>query len=152
MRPLIIELTPPTLKIVQSLEHIVWPHVKTEIQKQIEKIREQQETNDDKANKDNVIILEAAVLLDAGWDDLLDGVWVVRAPHDVAVDRLVEYRSFTKEDAEKRMEAQMTRRGIGNIYEEVKNGVVTAIIENSGGVDELKAALLEKLQDSNAWK
>ena len=144
------DLTPPQLKCNQSLEHIVWPHVKTEILKQIEKIREQQETND--TNKENVIILEAAVLLDAGWEDLLDGVWVVRAPHDVAVDRLVEHRSFTKEDAEKRMKAQTTRRGIGNIDEEVKSGVVTAIIDNNGGVDELKAALLEKLQDLNAWK
>lgn len=131
--------------------------MKTEILAQIGEIQQQHQQQvgndaEDKRIKYPVIVLEAAVLLDAGWDDLLDGVWVIRAPHQAAVDRLVENRSFTKEDAEKRMEAQKTRRGIDNVDEEVKNGVVTAIIENTGGVDELKAALLEKLEDPNAWK
>ena len=49
-----------------------------------------------------------------------------------SVERLIEYRSFTREDAEKRIEAQKSRRGIGNVEEEVKNGVVTAIIEIQG--------------------
>lgn len=135
---------------IQSLEHIVWPHVKTEILKQINEIKQQSASCT--STKHPVIVLEAAVLLDAGWDDLLDGVWVIQAPRDVAVERLIEYRSFTREDAEKRMDAQTSRRGIGNIDQEVKNGAVTAIVENTAGVEDLKIALLEKLQDSTAWK
>ena len=127
----------------------MWPHVKTEIRSRIVKIQKEQDIG---SSKTPVVVLEAAVLLDAGFDDILDGVWVVRAPPDVAVERLVQYRSFTAEDAKKRVEAQKTRRGIGNVDEEVKNGVVTGIIENTGGLDELKQSLLEKLNDSNAWK
>ena len=160
------------------LERIVWPHVKAEIIARIEDIKKQQATSststtktpagqEEDAESGNdapattttinilqppIIVLEAAVLLDAGWEDLLDGVWVVRAPQKTAVERLIEYRSFTREDAEKRIEAQNPRRGIGNVEEEVKNGVVTAIIENTGGLEELKKALLDKLNDSNAWK
>ena len=99
-----------------------------------------------------MIVLESAVLLEAGYQDILDGCWVVRAPPEVAVSRLVEYRSFSKEDAEKRIEAQKTRRGIGNVEEEMDKREVTAVIENTGGLDELKASLLEKLKDPNAWK
>lgn len=139
---------------MKALEGIVWPHLKTEIRSIIHKIKQEQNTLDksDGSKQVPVIVLEAAVLLDAGFEDILDGVWVVRAPPELAIERLVEYRSFTAEDAKKRIEAQKTRRGIGNVEAEFMEGVVTAIIENEGGLDELKAALLEKLDDSKAWK
>ena len=146
---------------MKKLEHIVWPHVKTEIFDRIEAIKKEGLTpgednkegdDDNKQQKTPVIVVEAAVLLDAGWEDFLDGVWVVTAPPKVAVGRLVEYRSFAAEDAEKRIEAQKSRRGIGNIDEEVRNGVVNAIIENRGGLEELKATLMASLNDEKCWK
>lgn len=65
-----------------------------------------------------------------------------------------------KDDALKRMEAQVSRRGIGNLKEEIENGTVTAIIENSGnsnsssdgGSDTLWNTLRQCIQDPKSWK
>jgi dephospho-CoA kinase len=99
-----------------------------------------------------VVVLEAAVLLDAEWDDLLDGIWVVTAPKSVTLNRLMETRGLPQEEAEKRITAQDSRRGIGNLDEEISNGVVTGVIENKGSLDDLKQALGLALKDSRSWK
>ena len=147
---MLIFLSFPSRRL-KALEEIVWPHLKAEIRSLIYNIK-QEHSSASKSESVPVIVLEAAVLLDAGFDDILDGVWVVRAPPDVAIQRLVEYRSFTEDDAKKRIEAQKTRRGIGNVEKEVEDGVVTAVIENTGDLEALKEELLKKLNDSNAWK
>lgn len=92
------------------------------------------------------------MLLDAGWDDILDGIWVVQAPRDVAVKRLMETRSLSEEESNQRIDAQASRRGIGNLQEEIDKGIVTNVIHNSKSVDELKEALLQALQDPKSWK
>ncbi|CAB9525906.1 Dephospho-CoA kinase [Seminavis robusta] len=141
-----------------TLERIVWPHVRTKILARIEEIKQEQQNeskgnnNDDNHQQPATIVLESAVLLDAEWEDLLDGIWLVRVPHTVAIQRLVQYRNFSEEDAQKRIEAQQTRRGIGNADEEVEKGVVTAIIENTGEVEELQKSLQENLHSAKSWK
>lgn len=130
-----------------KLECIVWPHVKTEIEKLVQSYREQHVPT----NKTPVLVVEAAVLIDAGWDDLLDGLWVVRAPEDQALERLQSQRGFTAADAKTRIEAQTVRRGIGNLQQEVDDGVVTCVISNNATASELKAQLAEALQDHSCW-
>jgi dephospho-CoA kinase len=58
------------------------------------------------------VVLESAVLLDVRWDDLLDGLWVVTAPRDAALHRLIETRGPTLLGGKKRLNAQESRRGI----------------------------------------
>jgi dephospho-CoA kinase len=99
-----------------------------------------------------VVVLESAVLLEAGWGDVLDGIWAVTAPKEVALERLIETRGLSQEEAEKRMNAQECRRGIGNLQEEISNGVLTGVIENKGSLDELKQALSDALNNSKSWK
>lgn len=137
----------------------MWPHVKSIIHTRIDEIKQKELETSSTSTSDvgdskkfPVIVLEAAVLLDAGWDDLLDGLWVVTTPTDLAIDRLVQNRGFSVEEAKKRIEAQKTRRGIGNVDEEVQKGVVTAIIKNVGNEEDLKQDLLDKLDDPKAWK
>jgi dephospho-CoA kinase len=132
---------------MSKLEHIVWPHVKTEIQIIVDSYREQ----DVPTNKTPVLVLEAAVLVDAGWNDLLDGLWVVRAPEDVALERLQSQRGLSAEDALTRIDAQQSRRGIGNLQQEVDNGVVSCVIANDGSTDDLKDKLDKALQDASCW-
>lgn len=127
-----------------KLEQIVWPYVKQEIQKRIQELQQEHECG--------VVVLEAAVLLDAGWDDIFDAIWVVTTPPTVALERLVANRNFTKEEAQKRIDAQEPRRGIGNLDEEVEKGVVTRVIENEGTEERLQEALLQALSDPTAWK
>ena len=52
----------------------------------------------------------------------------------------------------KRMDAQTSRRGIGNLEEEIKNNVVTAVIKNDSSLEDLSTALRKSLVDPNAWK
>lgn len=130
-----------------QLERIVWPHVKVEIQTIIDSYKEQ----DIPDGKEPILVLEAAVLVDAGWLDLLDGMWVVKVPTAVALERLQSQRGLSAEDAKTRIDAQQTRRGIGNLQDEVDNGVVSCVIANDGNTDELKEKLNKALQENNCW-
>jgi dephospho-CoA kinase len=135
---------------MKKLERIVWPHVKEKIIRKIESLKVEitaQENN----NKVPVIIVEAAVLLDAEWNDFLDGIWVVTVSQSNALHRLQNNRNLSVEESSKRIQAQSTRRGIGNLQNEVDNGVVSAVITNDGSLEDLKACLQATLNDPNAW-
>lgn len=136
-----------------KLEAIVWPHVKDMLLERINELKEswnQSEISD--TDTIPVIILEAAILLDAGWDDLLDGVWAVTVPKEFALKRLIETRGLSEEEALKRIDAQNSRRGIGTIEEEVESGSVHCVISNDGSLDDLKESLQKSLQDPTCWK
>ncbi|XP_037077042.1 LOW QUALITY PROTEIN: bifunctional coenzyme A synthase-like, partial [Pollicipes pollicipes] len=56
-----------------------------------------------------VAVLDAAVLLEAGWDaQLCDEVWVTLVPREEAVRRAVQRDGVTGEQAERRLDAQMS--------------------------------------------
>lgn len=135
------------IQAMRKLEQIVWPHVQAKIAAEIERAKDGFENS----QKTPVIVVEAAVLLDAGWQDFLDGVWVVSVPPSKAIQRLQENRNLTVEDAEQRIAAQQSRRGIGNLEDEVRTKVVSAVIENSGSLEDLRERLAEKLNDRTAW-
>ena len=130
------------------LERIVWPHVKSLLVKKIKDIHQSTKENDTYG----IVVVEAAVLLDADWDQdgLFDAIWIVRASEDTSIDRLVKKRGMEKEDALKRLEAQSSRRGIGNWQDELKSGAVTAIIENEGS--DLWVKLEASFDDPGCWK
>jgi len=134
-----------------KLERLVWPHVKLLLMERIQGVKlEWQEGR--APGTIPVVVLEAAVLLDAEWDDLLDGVWVVTAPRDVALQRLMETRGLSHEESQKRIDAQESRRGIGNLQEEVQNRIVTNVIDNHGSLEDLARALGVALRDPKSWK
>ena len=54
-----------------------------------------------------VAVLEAALLFDAGWDDLVDEVWVTVAPPEVAAQRTAERSGLSQEEALARIKTQM---------------------------------------------
>lgn len=134
----------------------MWPHVRTKIEDRLSKIKEQHQKMEDGAQND-IIVVEAALLLETNWHDLLDGLWVIQSSPSVAVRRLMENRGLTEEEAMTRISAQQTRRGIGNaeLYKfqyDIEKGVVTAVITNDGTLDDLQAALKEALHDSSSFK
>jgi dephospho-CoA kinase len=99
-----------------------------------------------------VVVVEAAVMLEAGWEDLLDAVWLLRSPHQHKF--LVEHRNHSPDQANMKIQAQSHRRGIGKttVKEELANGFVTAIIDNDGDIDSLTQKLLYAWNDPNCWK
>ena len=126
---------------LRQLERLVWPHVKALLQAKL----------DDDHRDAPLVVIEAAVLLDANWLDLLDGLWVVRVPRPIALHRLVEDRGLPLEQAEQRLDAQESRRGMGNLEEELRAGTVTAVIDNAGSLEDLREALRTTLEDEKAW-
>jgi len=56
-----------------------------------------------------VVVVEAALLFEAGWDSLVEEVWVTDSPEDVVIQRLSERNGLTQEEARKRISAQMDR-------------------------------------------
>ncbi len=63
----------------------------------------------------------------------ISGILVVDAPADVALERLVTERGFSADDARARIAAQLSR--------DERLAIADWVIDNSGGLDELEAAI-----------
>ena len=55
-----------------------------------------------------VVVVEAAILLEAGWQALVDQIWVVVTEVEVAIARLKAYKNFTEDQARTRIAAQLS--------------------------------------------
>jgi dephospho-CoA kinase len=55
-----------------------------------------------------VVVVEAAILLEAGWQALVDQIWVVVTEVEVAIARLKAYKNFTEDQARARIAAQLS--------------------------------------------
>lgn len=128
---------------MKRLESIVWPHT----QRMVTELLRSVSTDE---SKRPIVVVEAAMLLDADWCQWMDGVWMVTADPSVCQQRIVD-RGGTVEQAIQRIQAQSTRRGIRNLQAEVENGVVSAVITNNGSIEDLKDLLSSKLDDVSAW-
>jgi dephospho-CoA kinase len=82
-----------------------------------------------------VVVLEVILLVEAGWDHLVDEIWVTMATEDTVVKRLQESRGLTKEEILARIHAQTPN--------EERTKYADVIIENDGSYEELKAKLNE---------
>ena len=79
------------------------------------------------------IVLDAAVLFEAGWDTLCDEVWTVSASPERALARLVARNRLTPDAARARIEAQLA-----NAEREAR---ADRVIRNDGNLDDLAAAV-----------
>jgi phosphopantetheine adenylyltransferase / dephospho-CoA kinase len=81
-----------------ALNNIVWPAL---LKKSKEKIKELHENE----NKE-IVILEAAVLLQAGWETEVHEIWSCIIPPDVAIKRVMERNNLTEDEAKSRIDSQ----------------------------------------------
>jgi len=135
---------------MNTLEGIVWPHMKNKILNLC--CKTERSTSFDSNVHAPVVVIEAAVMIDAGWHDILDGLWVIESSESTQQQRLNEHRGLVIQDAIQRITSQRMRRGIGNPDEELQNGVVTAIIENNGSIELFKQFLAKTWEDPSSWK
>jgi dephospho-CoA kinase len=105
---------------MKRLTDIVWPAIKAEMTRRIEQYRQAGEP---------LVVVEAAVLLEAGWDDMVDEVWTVAVPPETAVERLTARTGLSEEEARRRVAAQMSNAE--------RAARATCAIENTGSLDEL---------------
>ena len=115
--------SPESLK---QLTDIVWPAIKKMATKEIQAVREQ--------NPEQIIVLEAAVLFEAGWQDIVDQVWTMIVEREVAIDRASSRDGTDRTQVEARIDAQISNQE--------RTAKADQIIDNSG----LETGLKEKVE------
>lgn len=111
---------------LSRLNRIMHPRMSEMMKAQIEEYRRQGVA---------VVVLEAAVLIEANWTPLLDEVWVTVAPEAMVLRRLKAQRRLNEEQTRARLRSQMPAG------ERVKHADV--VINNDGDIDQLKAKVKE---------
>lgn len=110
---------------LKRLTNIVWPAIKQLAQDRIKRVLLN--------HPDQTILLEAAVLLEAGWQDFVDEVWVVTVDVDTAIERSMKRDNLSRQAVQERIDAQLSNE------ERIKQADI--VIDNSG----TEAELLDKL-------
>jgi dephospho-CoA kinase len=108
----------------QRLQDIVWPAIRRLAVERLEALR---------GAGVPVVVLEAAVLIEADWLDLVDEVWLVITSPETARRRMMERNGLSREQADERMSAQLTN--------EQRKRRAQVVIENDGTLDELAKAV-----------
>lgn len=88
-----------------------------------------------KESKTKIIIIDAAILFEAGWDKIVDEIWVVYTPENLQKKRLMEREGLTNNEALARIKSQM------DIKEKIKRA--TYVIDNSKDFNFLKDQVLK---------
>jgi dephospho-CoA kinase len=107
-------------RAMERLTGIVWPAIKAALRQRLQQYREAGVA---------VVVVEAAVLLEAGWDDQVDEVWAVTVAPETAIQRLTARSGMTEEEARRRLAAQMTNAE--------RTARAARVIENNGTIEEL---------------
>ncbi len=84
---------------MKRLTDIVWPGIRALAEAELARL--------DAAGTE-AAVLEAAVMIEAGWQDLVSEVWVVAVSRDTARERLMARNNFSAEEADKRIDSQIT--------------------------------------------
>jgi dephospho-CoA kinase len=119
-------------KALKRLNRTMHPLMHSIVEKRIEALRRQ---------GIEVVVLEATLLIEAKWTDLVDQVWVTITPGDTVINRLVSQKGFTEEQAKARIKSQTP------ISKRAKHADV--VIENDSDLNALKGkveGLWRKLQ------
>ncbi len=82
------------------------------------------------------MVVEAALLFEAGWKDAFDEVWLVVSPFDAVLDRLQE-RGLDEAAAAQRLAAATDP--------ERARALATRVIENDGDLDALRRKVAQAL-------
>ena len=85
---------------LSELTAIVWPAIRQMAIAEIEAVKRRE--------PDRMIVLEAAVLLEAGWQDIVDEVWVTVVDRDVAITRATARDGVDQAAIEARIDAQLS--------------------------------------------
>ena len=80
-----------------------------------------------------LVVVEAAVLIEANWQDLFDEIWVVTSDQEIVISRLAERNNLSRNDAISRIQSQMSQD------ERITHAHVE--IDNSGTILDLEKAV-----------
>ncbi|KIH51229.1 hypothetical protein ANCDUO_18688 [Ancylostoma duodenale] len=61
-------------------------------------------------SKSDVVVIEAAAIIEANWHTYMNELWTVFVPHDEMVRRIIERDGLSKEQAEARIASQLSNK------------------------------------------
>ena len=100
-----------------KLEKIVHPEIRRQVEKKLTEVSEETE----------VVVLDAAVMLEAGWNDLCDTIVFVDTPFETRLKRVEENRGWTADELRLRESSQVSL--------DDKQEVSEFVIDNSGSLE-----------------
>lgn len=106
---------------MSKLNSIVHPVILEDIKKRIA---------DHKREGIATIVIEAALLIEVGWDQLLDEVWIIRSTKEETLQRLGKRDGLSREDVLRRMDRQLP-----SVESSIRK---TIFIDNSSTIAALK--------------
>jgi len=115
--------SPPAL---MQLNRIMHPKMRDMMKARIDEYRRQGVA---------VVVLEAAILIEANWAPLVDEVWVTIARESAVLERLKKQRGLAEEQTLSRIRSQLSNG------ERLKHADV--VISNEGNLEEVKARVKE---------
>ena len=117
---------------LEKLNIIVQPYIRTEIVRQL-----------DTFSASKVVVLDAPVLFEQGYEKMVDYLLVIKTSAQIQVERLMQRDSLNEIDAQKRIQAQMP------IEEKVKKADI--VIDTSGTIEETRSQVVKWLVDKNLF-
>lgn len=84
---------------LQVLNGIVWPNLLLKAKEKIHQLHQE--------DKKQIVILEAAVLLQAKWERECHEIWSMIIPPEIAVQRIMERNNLTEDEAKARIASQL---------------------------------------------
>lgn len=120
---------------LKNLTNIVWPEIR--------RLAELEIAGYAATYPDGVVVLEAAVLFEAGWEDIGDEIWVLAVDREVAVARAMARDNADRAAVESRIDSQLSN--------EERIARATTVIYNNGDqegmIEQLEAEWLRVSKD-----
>ncbi len=110
---------------LKRLTDIVWPEIRRIAEMEIESYGV--------LEPEGTVVLEAAVLFEAGWEDLGDSIWVLVVDREIAINRAMARDNVDREAVEGRLNSQLSN--------EERTAGADVVITNNGTEEELLAQL-----------
>ena len=117
-------------KILKKVNEIIHPGVKEYILARIREAKEKQEVK--------LFFIEAALLIEAGYQEIVDELWYIYADKDVRIKRLQEHRGYSREKIDQIMNNQLS--------EEIFFKTCDFVIDNSGKIEDSYNQIQNKLR------
>lgn len=109
---------------LRQLEAIVHPAVREELIRRMRAL-----------GPDEIGVLDAVKLIESGYAPFCHGVWIVTCPTEIQLQRLMQTRGLSEEEARARLAAQPPI--------DAKLPLATAVIHNDGSLDDLRRQVTE---------
>ena len=93
--------------------------------------------NQHKMSGTKFLVIEAAILVEAGWDEIVDSVWVIEASKEAVIQRLERKNKLTR--------LQIAQRIATQISETERRKSADVVIKNNGTKSELASQIAQLL-------